>query len=128
MRSEGTGINGEKRSLGVTIIAIVNFMFGLGGISVGLSGLYIQLYLSFCALATGFVLLIAGVGLLELKSWAWYLTVGGCISSLTVYVWLQPHWFPLEIVVLPYLIWKRKSFGVMKEKSKMKALSIVHSD
>jgi len=111
MTSEETKINEKKRPLGVTIVAIVNFVFGLGGVLVGFSGLYIQPYLSFCALATGFVLLIAGVGLLELKPWAWYLTVGGCIFGLIVYVWLPPHWFPLDIMVLPYLIWKRESFG-----------------
>jgi hypothetical protein len=56
MTSEETKINEEKRPLGVTIVAIVNFVFGLGGILVGFSGLYIQPYLSFCALATGFFL------------------------------------------------------------------------
>jgi len=101
-----------KRPLGVTIVAIVNFVFGFAGIVVGLCGLYIQFYLSLCALATGSILLITGIGLLELKRWAWGLAVCGSIFYLAVYVWSPPYWFPLEVIVLPYLIWKRKTFGV----------------
>jgi len=101
-----------KRPLGVTIVAIVNFVFGFGGILVGLCGLYIQPYFSFYALATGSMLLITGVGLLELKRWAWYFAICGCIFGLAVYIWSPPHWVPLEIIALPYLAWKRRIFGV----------------
>jgi uncharacterized membrane protein len=113
MASEDAKVNRKRRPLGVIIVAIVSFMFGFGGILVGLSGLYIQPYLSLYALATGSILLVTGVGMLELKRWAWYLAVCGCIFGLAIYTWSQsPQGFPLEIMVLPYLIWKRKTFGV----------------
>ncbi len=104
----------KKVPLGVIVVSAINFVFGSAGIFLGLVGLPVQPTLSLYAFVTALILLSSGIGMLELKCWAWYLAVLACIVSLATYPLLPSQGFivPLEIVVLPYLLSKRGTFGI----------------
>jgi len=101
-----------KVPMGVIAVAVINFIFGFAGIFLGILGITLQPFLSLYIFVLSSILLVSGLGLLELKSWAWYLAVGASIISLALYPLLPAQGFPLEILVLPYLVWKREIFGI----------------
>jgi uncharacterized membrane protein (DUF2068 family) len=95
-----------KRTLGIKLLVSLNAIFGSIGIAFGLlSGSLYQLTLSL-------MLLISAVGLFKLKSWGWWLAVLGCIISIIGYIFTTLQGFPLETVILPYLLLKMKTFGI----------------
>jgi hypothetical protein len=58
----------------------------------------------------GVVLFVSGMGLWKLRYWAWFLTVArACLVGLVEFA-LYPNAIPLELIVLPYLVIKRKDF------------------
>jgi len=110
------GMETKKVPLGVVIVSIINFLFGFIGLLIGC--LSFPSIPSFLAFTTALTLLLSGVGLLLLKRWAWWLAVLGCVASLITYFFVPLQSFPLEIVVLPYLLWKRGVFGIKFKWSK----------
>jgi hypothetical protein len=106
----------EKKSkppFGVIAVALINFIFGFAGIFLGISGVAIQPFQSVFILIQSGILFVSELGLLQLKSWAWYLTVVFCATSLAFHPFLPSEKaFPLEFLLLSYLLWKRGIFGV----------------
>lgn len=126
-----------KRPLGVTILAVLTIIFGLIGFLGGILLVVVfaaaaslipaeyqavaALLLALGALVTVISLLamIAGVGLLRLRGWAWWLTmiVGilSIVSSIGTFI-LYPIGIPysivLWIIILAYLVSVRRHFGI----------------
>lgn len=131
-----------KRPLGVTILAVLTILFGviglLGGILLvlvfaaaaallpaevqGIAGLLLAL----AALVTliSLVGIIAGVGLLRLRGWAWWLTVIVGILNIAfnigTFVLYPASGFPygvaLWLIILIYLATVRSHFGIGRMK------------
>ena len=102
----------KASSFGISLVAWLNFFFGFLGIIFGSLSFAEQPIYSIYLLATSLMSLISAIGLLELKSWGWWLAITCCVTSLVGYAFTQLKGFPLEVVVLPYLLWKKESFGV----------------
>jgi len=116
-----------KRPIGVTILAVLTILFGIGLFLLGLllavvgalfatvTGLgLIALLAGVLFLLVGIMMLAAGVGLLRLRMWAWWLAIIafalGTVSSL---ISDPPIWASAVILVLliVYLVLVRKHFG-----------------
>lgn len=137
----------SKRPTGITIIAIyfiligvLSFIwsllvFGVGGVSTAVSGLLgaeninavvsAGMWSGFLGIISAIVQIAVGIGLLGMKSWAWYLAViavafsviQGIVGMLggTIFVLLCGLlWLAIPLVVLIYLVRgsMRKRFGI----------------
>jgi hypothetical protein len=131
----------QKRPLGVTILAVLTIIFGLLGFLGGILLVVLfaaastmlaaefqaaaGLLLGLAALLTivSLVSMIAGVGLLRLRSWAWWLTIiVGVLSIVTnigtyvLYPIAIPYGIVLWVIILAYLVTVRNRFGIGQSK------------
>jgi len=130
-----------KRPIGVTILAVLTIIFGILGLLGGILLVIVfaaaatmlpaefqevaGILLALAALVTilSLVAIISGVGLLRLRSWAWWLTVIvgvlNIVFNIGTYV-LYPVAFPygivLWIIIIAYLVVVRGHFGIGKPK------------
>jgi|GEM_PF-6725317 len=102
----------KTSSFGINLVASLNLFSGFLGIIFGSLNFAEQPIYSIYLFATSLMLLISAIGVLELKSWGWWLSITCYITSLVGYAFTQLKGFPLEVVVLPYLLWKKESLGV----------------
>ena len=130
-----------KRPVGVTILAVLTIIFGVIGLLVGILAVILfaaaatmlpaqyqgiaGILLALAALATilSLVAIISGVGLLRLRSWAWWLTIivgilniVFSIGSYVVYPVVFPYGIVLWIIIVAYLVVVRGHFGIGKPK------------
>ena len=104
----------KKPTIGITLVGYLNIFVALVAFFLAIIswGMSTPLAIVLCVRALlGF---ISGVGLLYVNFWGWLLAVIVCIISLVEFA-LHPTAFPLELVVLPYLIIKRKDFRRSEE-------------
>jgi len=126
-----------KRPIGVTILAVLGILFGIialftGIVLLGAGALIATLAPQFAGYATLFVALgavviliailaiVASVGLLKLRMWAWWLmivvSVLQIVSSIVPYALAPglfgvPYGIVLWLIIVIYLIVVRKSFS-----------------
>ena len=131
-----------KRPVGVTILAVLTIIFGILGLVGGILLVIVfaaaatmlpaayqgvaGILLALAALVTilSLVAIISGVGLLRLRSWAWWLTiiVGilNIVFSIGTYVAYPLGGFPygivLWLIIVAYLVVVRGHFGIGKPK------------
>jgi len=130
-----------KRPVGVTILAVLTIIFGVIGLLVGILAVILfaaaatmlpaqyqgiaGILLALAALATilSLVAIISGVGLLRLRSWAWWLTIivgilniVFSIGSYVAYPVVFPYGIVLWIIIVAYLVVVRGHFGIGKPK------------
>jgi len=126
-----------KRPIGVTILAVLGILFGIialfGGIVLlgaaaliaavapqyaGYAGLFVAL--GAIVLLTGILAIVASVGLLRLRMWAWWLMIivavlqivsGIAQFALAPGVFGVPYGAVLWLIIVIYLIVVRKSFS-----------------
>src|SRR5213594_2331911 len=130
-----------KRPVGVTILAVLTILFGILGLLSGLLLLaasaliaaalpqyasVVGLVVAFAAVLTliSIVSIVAGVGLLRLRKWAWWLTI--IVSILNIFVSIGTYavypvgGFPFGIIlwniILIYLVLVRRHFGMGSPK------------
>lgn len=114
-----------SRPLGVTILAILSILLGIGLLFLGLiitafgglaaivagpmGGLVLVFGLLF--FIVGLLLIAAGIGLLKLRPWAWWLAIIAFVIGLISAVG-QASWFvaAFEVLLIVYLIAVRKHF------------------
>ena len=107
----------EKPTIGITLVGCLNIFFGLIAFFLAIMFMSIPLTIVLCVKALlGF---ISGVGLLYVKLWAWLLAVIVCIISLIEFALHPTIAFPLELLVLPYLIIKRKEGKKMSKVAQL---------
>ena len=120
----------SQRPLGVSLIAVVVAAFGVVAAVFGLARMLFGLVsgimdsprgagLDFLAGVGGLVLgaayVLAGVGLWNLRPWAWWLAVlVGVVGFLLAFG--SPVGMVLWAVPVVYLVWVRNRFGVLKGK------------
>lgn len=108
-----------ERPSGVTIIVAIYFLFGFTVVVLGFQGYPFSTPQAFIIGLVAFLWGTGAVGLFRLRSWGWYLAVGGCVISLILYGIAIKQWFPLlEILTLPYLVERRDFFGLTKRIKK----------
>jgi len=103
----------EQLSIGIILVACLNFFFGFAAFALALLALPSFGVLAIILFVKASSLFISGLGLLKLKLWAWFFAVAITLIGLFEFA-LYPNAIPLEIVVLPYLLIKRKNFWKMK--------------
>jgi lysylphosphatidylglycerol synthetase-like protein (DUF2156 family) len=118
----------RTRPLGVTILAILTILVGIGLLLIGLLllalGSIVGLFggapmfglpiaaIGGLVLLVGILMLVSGFGLLKLRMWAWWLAIIsfilGAVSSI-----LQSSWVTagIEVLLIVYLILVRKHFS-----------------
>jgi uncharacterized membrane protein (DUF2068 family) len=102
-----------SRTPGILILAGLNIIVGIFAILAGLEGaislvggeLNLVINMKLIALAVGFIPIIAGYGLYNLKSWGWWLAViaafvGMILNIITVIL----DWSLITFYVLPILV------------------------
>lgn len=99
----------EKPSTGIILIACLNFFFAIIASLLGSVAILSSFLLAGALYIKALALLVSGIGLWELRFWAWLLTVIICLFSLIAFVF-NPNAIPLELIVLPYLLIERKKF------------------
>lgn len=99
-----------KAPLGVRVVSL---FFLVAGFIMAVDGAFSlpSLFGAF-VIFWGFVALLCSWGLVSLSGWAWKLAVLFCAVFLVYDLLFFLHGFPLELVILPYLVWKRKAFGI----------------
>jgi hypothetical protein len=97
----------DKPSTGIIIVACLNFLFALAAFVLGSMALSSSILLAVWLYLKGAVLFVSGIGLWKLRFWAWLLTVTSCSVGLVEFAF-YPNAIPLELIVLPYLLIKRK--------------------
>ncbi len=125
----------KKRPVGVKILGALVVLTGIALVLIGMAGVFVSLAglipgsgISFTALflggllffALGVVLLIAGGGLLAMRTWAWWLAVFAALVALanTLYGAWSLRGFDLvasiasalEVIILAYLVSVYRSF------------------
>ena len=116
----------RTRPLGVTILAILTILVGIGLLLLGLlviavstfAAVFVPMFglplaaVGAVVLLVGILLLVSGFGLLKLRMWAWWLTiisfVLGAVSSI-----LSGSYYAavIEVLLIVYLIVVRKHFS-----------------
>ena len=102
-------------TIGTTLVAYLNIFFGLIAFFLAMMSIPISMLLTIVLCIKALLGFISGVGLLYVKLWAWLLAVIVCVISLIEFALHPTIAFPLELVVLPYLIIKRGNFRRLKE-------------
>jgi uncharacterized membrane protein (DUF2068 family) len=101
------------RTPGILILAGLNIIIGIFAILAGVEGaitlvggeLTIVANLKLVAMAVGFIPVIAGIGLYNLKSWAWWLAViSAFVGILLNVITVVFDWSQLTFYVLPILV------------------------
>jgi hypothetical protein len=100
----------QQPSMGIVIVACLNFIFAVVAALLGSSAIFLSTPLGFTLYLKSALLLTSGLGLWDLKFWAWLLTVAMCVFGLIAFA-LNQNAIPLELIVFPYLLIKRKDFG-----------------
>ena len=115
----------RTRPLGVTILAILTILVGIGLLLLGLLVIAVSTFITVFApmfglplvaigalvLLVGILLLVSGFGLLKLRMWAWWLAiisfVLGAVSSILSQSYVSAV---IEVLLIVYLIVVRKHF------------------
>jgi hypothetical protein len=96
-------------STGVIIVACLNFLFAFAAVVLAAMAMPFSTLLAGPLFVKGAALFVSGIGLWELRLWAWFLAVIICLVGLVEFA-LYPNAIPLELIVLPYLLFKRRDF------------------
>jgi hypothetical protein len=108
----------KEAPFGIILIVGLHFVIGMVGLFLALLMFPFEPISSLCLLTLAVVLFVCAIGLLELRRWAWWLTVTCDAVSLALYaVFLVPT-IPLEIFVLIYLLAKNEIFGIKLWRNK----------
>jgi len=115
----------RTRPLGVTILAILTILVGIGLLLLGLLVIAVSTFITIFApmfglplvaigalvLLVGILMLVSGFGLLKLRMWAWWLAiisfVLGAVSSILSQSYVSAV---IEVLLIVYLIVVRKHF------------------
>lgn len=115
----------RTRPLGVTILAILTILVGIGLLLLGILVIAVSTFLTVFApmfglplvaigalvLLVGILMLVSGFGLLKLRMWAWWLAiisfVLGAVSSILSQSYISAV---IEVLLIVYLIVVRKHF------------------
>lgn len=101
----------KKLPVGITIVGCLNVLFGFVAFMLALIAGFSSISLTIVLIVKGLVAFASGIGLLRLNYWAWMLAVIASVFSLIEFFVLYPSLaFPLELIILPYLIMRRKMF------------------
>ena len=100
----------KKPTIGITLVGYLNIFFGLIAFLLAIISMSISTPLAIALSVKTLLLFISGVGLLYIKSWAWLLAVIVCVIGLIEFALYPTKAFPLELIVLPYLVIKRRDF------------------
>ena len=116
----------RTRPLGVTILAILTILVGIGLLLLGLLVIAVSTFITVFApmfglplvaigalvLLVGILLLVSGFGLLKLRMWAWWLAVISfvlaAVSSILSSSYIAAG---IEVLLVVYLILVRKHFA-----------------
>jgi lysylphosphatidylglycerol synthetase-like protein (DUF2156 family) len=116
----------RTRPLGVTILAILTILVGIGLFLLGLLVVAVSTFVTLLApmfglplilvgaliLVVGILMLVSGFGLLRLRMWAWWLAiiafVLGAVSSILSTSYITAV---IEVLLIVYLIVVRKHFS-----------------
>ena len=105
----------EKPTMGTTLLGYVNISFGLVALLLAMMSISVSIPLTVLLCFKALLGFISGVGLLYVEFWGWLLAVIVCIISLIEFALHPTIALPLELVVLPYLVMKRRDFRRSKE-------------
>jgi len=100
----------KKPTTGITLVGYLNIFFGSIALLLAIISMSISIPLAIALSVKTLMLFASGVGLLYFKPWAWLLAVIVCLIGLIEFALDPTIAFPLELIVLPYLIIKRRDF------------------
>ncbi|TLZ66968.1 MAG: hypothetical protein E6K16_01365 [Methanobacteriota archaeon] len=115
----------RTRPLGVTILAILTILVGIGLLLLGLLVIAVSTFITVFApmfglpliaigglvLLVGILLLVSGFGLLKLRMWAWWLAIISFVLAGVSSILSQSYVSAvIEVLLIVYLIVVRKHF------------------
>ena len=119
-----------QRPLGVAVVSLVVMAFGVVTAVLGIAGMLVgfvsgimdsprgggrEFLAGVAGLVLGAAYVIAGIGLWNLRSWAWWLAVlAGAVGFVVALG--SPVWMVLWAGLVVYLVLVRGNFGIFKAK------------